>query len=155
MTLRRKECSEPLVVLQNHNLCALAQRALDIRCVRLRPWFSDDHAQLDQVIMPETVAINAGEQDWENRDQVLSSAGQFIKGRRLTRLEFPRTELQMYGPIAVFYSKYLVETESGGKRQTQSGRATEVFVDRESGSMSDGISILASKLLFMQAKMTR
>jgi ketosteroid isomerase-like protein len=46
----------------------------------------------------------------------------------LVRLEFPRTEIQRFGDVAILYSKYVVETEMKGKRSVSSGRATEVFV---------------------------
>jgi hypothetical protein len=46
------------------------------------------------------------------------------------RLEFPRTEIQHFGHVAIIYSQYLVETEVGGKRKVETGRVTEIFVWR-------------------------
>ena len=46
------------------------------------------------------------------------------------RLEFPKTEIQVYGFTAVVYSNYVYEIEQDGKRSVNSGRVTEVFVSR-------------------------
>ncbi|MGO8794272.1 MAG: DUF4440 domain-containing protein, partial [Candidatus Sulfotelmatobacter sp.] len=51
---------------------------------------------------------------------------------KLVWLEFPRTEVQHFGDVAIVWSSFLVETEVGGKRTSSSGRATEIFV-RENG----------------------
>jgi ketosteroid isomerase-like protein len=48
-------------------------------------------------------------------------------GGKLLKLEFPTTEFQVYGDVAVLYSRYTVDFEIGGNSFTQSGRATEVF----------------------------
>jgi len=40
------------------------------------------------------------------------SGGKFIK------LEFPKTEIQVYGPTAVIYSDYAYELEAGGSAST-------------------------------------
>lgn len=48
----------------------------------------------------------------------------------MIRLEFPQTEIQMYGYAAILYTRYLYEIEMDGKRSTQSGRATQMFVYR-------------------------
>ena len=66
---------------------------------------------------------------WKYQSQVLQSAVDFqSQGGRLVRLEFPRTEIQRFGEVAILYSKYIVETEMKGKHSISSGRATEVFV---------------------------
>ena len=53
-----------------------------------------------------------------------------IFGGKLIRLEFPRTEIQRFGDVAITYSQYLYETEVDGKRSLTSGRVTEIFVLR-------------------------
>jgi len=63
---------------------------------------------------------------------VLHSAEEFqAQGGKLTRLEFPRTEVQRLGNVAVIYSEYVLEIEMGGKRSVSSGRVTEIFVLRK------------------------
>ena len=46
------------------------------------------------------------------------------------RLEFPKTEIQVYGNTVLVYTTYVYEIEMNGKRNTSSGRATEMFVRR-------------------------
>jgi len=38
--------------------------------------------------------------------------------------------IQRFGDVAIFYSRYLYETEEGGKREVTTGRVTEIFVLR-------------------------
>ncbi len=96
-----------------------------------RAYFTNDQQHLDAVIPAEIVAINAGDEQWADRAATLAGAQQFAQGGgRLVRLEFPRTEIQVYGDVAVLYSTYLFELEEQGQRQTYSGRCTEIFVQR-------------------------
>ncbi|MGC1685814.1 MAG: nuclear transport factor 2 family protein [Candidatus Acidiferrales bacterium] len=96
-----------------------------------RSWFANDSPRLAELVPAELIAIDQSDK-WENRDEVLAGAKDFAgKGGKLVRLEFPQTEIQMYGYTAILYSKYLYEIELDGKRSTQSGRATEMFVNRE------------------------
>jgi hypothetical protein len=48
----------------------------------------------------------------------------------LVRLEFPKSEMQIYGNIIIVYTTYLYEVEVNGKRTRESGRGTEIFVRR-------------------------
>jgi ketosteroid isomerase-like protein len=94
-----------------------------------RACFANDRAKLDELLAPETVAINPGSEKWDNREGILAWAKGFSEaGGKLVRLEFPQTEIQVYGFTAMVYSTYLYETERDGQRRTQSGRATELFV---------------------------
>jgi hypothetical protein len=56
----------------------------------------------------------------------------------LIKLEFPKTEIQMYGLTAVIYSTYVCELEVGGQRRTDTGRVTEVFVLRNGQWVNPG-----------------
>jgi hypothetical protein len=94
-----------------------------------RSWFANDASTLRELVPPGTIVISAGEPQWKHQSEVLQSAVDFqAQGGRLVRLEFPRTEVQRFGEVAILYSKYIVETEMKGKRSVSSGRATEVFV---------------------------
>jgi ketosteroid isomerase-like protein len=94
-----------------------------------RSWFANDAKALRQLVPPETIVISAGEKQWKHQAAVLQSAVDFkAQGGKLVRLEFPRTEIQHFGDVAILYSEYSVETEMHGKRSTSSGRATEIFV---------------------------
>ena len=76
-------------------------------------------------------------------------AAQFAKrGGKLVKLEFPKTEIQVYGATAVVYSNYSYELETGGQHLNQSGRVTEVFVLRKGQWVNPGgIWIVESKSL--------
>jgi hypothetical protein len=83
-------------------------------------------------VPPETIVISSGETQWKHQPEVLRTAAEFQSdGGRLIRLEFPHTEVQRFGQVAILYSKYTVETELHGKRSVSSGRVTEVFVLRD------------------------
>jgi ketosteroid isomerase-like protein len=96
-----------------------------------RAWFANDTETLQKLVPPDTIVISAGEDKWKTQAEVFQSAADFQKEHgKLIRLEFPRTEIQRFGEVAVIWSKYLVETETNGKRSLTSGRVTEVFVRR-------------------------
>jgi ketosteroid isomerase-like protein len=96
-----------------------------------RAWFGHNESVLDKVIPKEVIGINAGEESWNDRASIYSSSVELVSGgTKLVRLEFPITKIQVYGDVAILYSVYSYETESGGKRSAGSGRATEVFVHR-------------------------
>jgi len=94
-----------------------------------RAWFAGDTKTLEELVPPETIVMSGGEEKWKNQADVLRSAVQFhAKGGKLLRLEFPRTEVQHFGDVAIIWSSYVVETEVGGKRSSGSSRVTEIFV---------------------------
>jgi len=118
---------------------ALRQEILGAREAVWRAWFANDQARLEKVIPEETVAINAGEEAWQGQSEVLESARQFAaSGARLVRLDYPRTEIQLFGDVAILYTSYVFEVEAGGERQVSSGRATEVFVRRDGRWVNPG-----------------
>lgn len=95
-----------------------------------RDYFTNNAARLAESLPAELIAVDDGDK-WHGRDDVLTGAKGFVdQGGKLLRLEFPQTEIQVYGYTAIVYSKYLYEIEIGGKPTTQSGRATEMFVNR-------------------------
>ena len=102
---------------------------LKVREAVWRSWFANDASTLRELVPPETIVISSGEPLWKHQSEVLQSAVDFqAQGGRLVRLEFPRTEIQRFGDVAILYSQYIVETEMKGKRSVSAGRATEVFV---------------------------
>jgi ketosteroid isomerase-like protein len=114
-----------------------AQQKKDEQLLRVREsvwraWFADDKKTLAELVPPGSIAISAGQTQWQNQADILRSAAEFhAKGGRLVRLEFPRTEVQHFGDVAISYSQYVYETEEGGKRSVTSGRVTEVFVQKD------------------------
>ena len=73
--------------------------------------------------------MSGGEKEWKHQIDVLRSSSEFhSKGGKLVRLEFPRTEIQHFGDVAIIWSMYALETEVDGKRTSGSSRVTEIFV---------------------------
>ena len=73
--------------------------------------------------------MSGGEKEWKRQSDVLKSSDEFhSKGGKLLRLEFPRTEVQHFGDVAIVWSSYTLETEMDGKISLASSRVTEIFV---------------------------
>lgn len=106
------------------------KRLLDAREAVWRAYFAGDRATLEKLLPQELVTLES-DGAWGDRKVVLEGSAAFAaSGGKLVRLEFPRTEIQVYGSSAIVYSNYLYEIEQGGKRSINSGRVTEVFVNR-------------------------
>jgi ketosteroid isomerase-like protein len=117
----------------------MKKRLLDAREAVWRAYFSGDRATLEKLIPEETIAIDPGGDTWSNRQAILDGSAQFAKGGgKLVKLEFPKTEIQMFGFTAVVYSSYAYELETGGQKINQSGRVTEVFVLRKGQWVNPG-----------------
>jgi len=115
------------------------KRLLDAREAVWRTYFGGDRAALEKLLPEELLTIEPGRGDWGNRQVVLGgSAGFAASGGKLVRLEFPKTEIQAYGSTAIVYSNYVYEIEQGGKRSANSGRVTEVFVNRNGNWVNPG-----------------
>jgi hypothetical protein len=122
------------------------QQILDARESVWRAYFSNDRAALERLIPEETIAINAGTEKWADRASILAGAKAFAEsGAKLARLEFPKTEMQVYGNVIILYTTFLYEIEKDGKRTTASGRGTEVFVRRKGQLVNSGWHLDANK----------
>jgi hypothetical protein len=98
-----------------------------------RAWFAGDTNTLKELVPPETIVMSGGEEQWKHQSDVLRSSADFhAKGGKLIELEFPHTEVQHFGNVAVVWSTYALEIEVDGKRSPDSGRVTEIFVWRDS-----------------------
>jgi ketosteroid isomerase-like protein len=107
------------------------RQLLQVREQVWRAWFANDTAALHKLVPPETVVMSGGEENWMHQAEVFQSAAEFQSGGgKLIRLEFPHTEVQHFGDVAIVWSNYLLETETSGKRSVFTGRASEVFVLR-------------------------
>ena len=123
---RAEQMSRPMNVSAQ-----MRQRILTAREAVWKAWFTNDRATLERLVPEETIAIGAGDGEWANRATVFADAKRFVdSGGKLLKLEFPKTEMQVYGNTVIIYTTYLFETEVGGQRSTASGRATEMFVWR-------------------------
>jgi ketosteroid isomerase-like protein len=118
----------------------MKKRLLDAREAVWRAYFAGDRATLEKLIPEETVTIESGDNNvWSNRQMILDGSTQFAKsGGKLIKLEFPKTEIQVYGHTAIVYSNYAYELESGGQRIKNAGRVTEVFVLRNGQWVNPG-----------------
>jgi hypothetical protein len=104
-----------------------------------RAWFGNDQPTLEKLIPEDAVAINIGSEVWQNRAAILEGAKKFAaSGAKLVRLEFPRTEIQMYGRTIILFTTFLYEIEKDGQKSTQSGRGTETFVVRDGRLVNTG-----------------
>ena len=107
------------------------EQLLHVRETVWRAWFAGDTKTLEELVPPASVVMSGGEEKWKNQADVLRSAAEFhANGGKLVRLEFPRTEVQHFGKVAIVWSQYLAESETNGKRSLDSGRITEIFVRR-------------------------
>ena len=123
---RAEQMSKPLTIGPE-----IRQRILTAREAVWKAWFANDRATLGKLIPEEVIAINNGEGDWSDRAAVLDGAKRFAEsGGKLVKLEFPKTEIQVYGNTVLVYTTYAYEIDMNGKRTTTSGRATEMFVRR-------------------------
>lgn len=97
-----------------------------------RAFFAGDRATLEALLPTETIALNAGAGPWQDREAVLASSTSFAaSGSRCVALEFPRTEMQVYGDVAILMTTYRFVVEAkDASRTTHEGRGTETFVRR-------------------------
>jgi len=103
-----------------------------------RAWFAGNEAELRRVLPPETIALSAAD-GWTARDAIIKASLEFAKaGGRLTALDFPRTEIQAYGVVAILYTSYVFQTTTDGRGATERGKAVEVFIRRPAGWVNSG-----------------
>ncbi len=107
------------------------EELLKVREQVWRAWFANDTAALKMLVPEDTVVISAGDSGFKHQKEVLEEAASFhSSGGKLVRLDFPKTEVQHFGDVAVIWSEYSLDTEVAGKKSTSSGRVTEIFVRR-------------------------
>ena len=102
---------------------------LRVRETVWRAWFAGDTKTLEELVPPGTIVMSGGEEKWKYQADVLRTSAEFhAHGGRLIRLNFPRTEVQHFGDVAIVWSTYTLETELDGKRSSSWARVTEIFV---------------------------
>ncbi len=112
---------------------------LEAREAVWRAYFAGDRTALEKLIPEETITIEADQNDWGTRQMVLDGAERFVKtGGKLLKLEFPKTEIQLYGYTAIVYSDYSYEIAIGPQHINKAGRVTEVFVLRKGQWVNPG-----------------
>ncbi|HXE91630.1 MAG TPA: nuclear transport factor 2 family protein [Terriglobales bacterium] len=104
-----------------------------------RAYFAADEAALKEVLPPELIGINAGEEAWVDAPATITAAKGFVNsGGKLVSLSFPETRMQVYGDVAILYTTWAYELENAGQRERYSGRATEIFVRRNGHWVNSG-----------------
>ena len=117
------------------------QELLATREAVWRAFFTNDQAQLDTLVPDDTIVLESSpDKPFVRKATILEQAKDAAQGgMKLVRLEFPQTEIQVYGTTAIIYTRYLYELENPqGQRHTSTGRATEIFVRRGNGWVNPG-----------------
>lgn len=96
-----------------------------------RAWFAGDRDRLTDVLVPELITLESSGSVGTLQSTLDNSRAFAASGGKLTRLEFPKTQIQVYGNTAILYSSYLIELRNGGQGQIERGLATEIFVNRD------------------------
>jgi len=105
---------------------------LDARETAWRSFFQKDLSVVEKILGPELIAIQENSEHWDNRTGLIALAKTMSeRGVQLLRLEFPRTEIQLFGDTAILYYTYIFETGLKGKSAVDAGRGTEIFVRRD------------------------
>ncbi len=109
-------------------------------------FFANDIAKLQKLIPKEIVAINPGQAKFDDHASIFRTAKSIAEsGAKLVKLEFPTTEIQVYGSTVIMYSDYVYELDTKGRKQAYSGRATEIFVMRNNTLENVGWHLDAGK----------
>jgi hypothetical protein len=125
---RKEKSTMQTSVLTNE----VRKELLDARETAWRSFFQKDLAVVERMLAPELIAIQQNSDRWDNRTRLIALAKAMNEqGVQLLRLEFPRTEIQLFGDAAILYYTYVFETGLKGKSVVDGGRGTEVFVRRE------------------------
>ena len=110
----------------------IRKELLEARSTAWRAFFQKDLTVLEQILAPELIAIQEQAERWDNRASLLKMAQSMKeRGVQLTRLDFPRTEIQLFGNTAILYYTYVMEQRLGDEAAVDSGRGTEIFVHRD------------------------
>lgn len=109
-----------------------------------RAWFANDTAAL-RTMLPRSTTAGDGNNNWESRDEILAgSLRSATSGVRLVGIRFDDTRMHANGNVVVVFSNYTLELEREGRRNTVTGRASEVFV-RTDGVWQNPFWHLASR----------
>ena len=99
-----------------------------------RAWFAYDSVQLERLLPRDNFIAAGSDSVWRTREQTIADSRAFARGGgRLVSIEFPRTEMQVFGDVVVIYTTFRYTTEHGGQQNRAAGNAVEVFVRRNGG----------------------
>lgn len=107
---------------------AIERQIVAIRDTAWHAYFANDQATMARIFPDNFISIGWSGGPWLDRAGTLADAASFEShGGKLVALDFPHTEIQLFGNVAAVFSLYVVEFEYDGIVSRQSGRATEVF----------------------------
>ena len=96
-----------------------------------RAWFAFDSVHLERLLPRDNFIAAGSDSVWRTREQTIAGSRAFVRGGgRLLSIEFPRTEMQVFGDVVVIYTTFRYTTERAGQQNTAAGNAVEVFVRR-------------------------
>jgi ketosteroid isomerase-like protein len=108
------------------------RQILEARQAVWRAWFANDTKTMEKLVPDDAIVISSDNEKFKTKADVFREAVEFqAEGSKLVRLEFPYTQMQRFGDVVIIYTKYVLETETAGKRSQSAGRATEIFVLRD------------------------
>jgi len=91
-----------------------------------RAYFAGDSAALVQLLPADMVGMG------QDRAGIIAESQEGARGgRRLEKLEFSCDEFFVSGDVAVVFSNYRTDVQEGGKLSVTSGRAIELFEQRD------------------------
>ena len=97
-----------------------------------RAWFANDSVQLERLLPRDQFLAAGSDSVWQTREQTLAGSKAFARGGgRLVSIEFPRTEMQVFGDVVVIYTTFRYTTERAGQQHRATGNAVEVFTRRD------------------------
>jgi len=107
-------------------------QVVEAREAAWRAFFSKDPSAVEHALAPELIGIQENQEMWESREHLVAIAKDLRERNvELSRLEFPHTEMQVFGDTAILYYTYIFETTTNGKSEgIDAGRGTEIFVRR-------------------------
>ena len=111
---------------------------MDARESVWRAFFAGDAKALTALLPPDLITLEGPGSFGTLESNLAGSRGFAASGGTLTRIAFPRTEVQVYGATAILYTTYELDLLAGGKKTTQRGAATEVFVQRDGKWINTG-----------------
>lgn len=109
------------------------QELLKARDEAWRSFFTGENraAFVEKILGSELIAIQQSGEKWENRDNLIKMAMAMEKQDvKITHIEFPRTEIQLFDNTAILYYTYILTSGTDKWSATDAGRGTEVFVYR-------------------------
>jgi ketosteroid isomerase-like protein len=123
-----------------------------------RSFFQEDPAAaIERTISPNVIAIQENQEKWDNRARLTAMAKAMQSQKiQLIRLEFPRTEVQVFGDTAILYYTYIFETGTeGGRSGVDPGRGTEVFMRSNGRWLDTGWHLDNGAFQFKDARWTK